>query len=131
MEQHALKNANICWEIQKLPFTQRHLVVEILIHVKMLFIFSTPVLIRHLWQLNTVVFLHRFRICVLFQIGQMDLELCAYFFWPALAVRVLNKDPTIWLDETRQPQISLIVCLTNSLFYGWEETNLTSTNICI
>jgi hypothetical protein len=24
----------------------------------MLFIFSTPVLIRHLWQLKTVVFLH-------------------------------------------------------------------------
>ncbi len=25
----------------------------------MLFIFSTPVLIRHLWQLKTIVFLHR------------------------------------------------------------------------
>ncbi len=29
----------------------------------MLFIFSTPVLIRHLWQLKTVVFLHRCLIC--------------------------------------------------------------------
>ncbi len=30
----------------------------------MLFIFLTPVLIRHLWQLKTVVFLHRCLICV-------------------------------------------------------------------
>ncbi len=29
----------------------------------MLFIFSTPVLIRYLWQLKTVVFLHWCRIC--------------------------------------------------------------------
>ncbi len=29
----------------------------------MLFIFSTPVLIRHLWQLKTAVFLHRCLIC--------------------------------------------------------------------
>jgi hypothetical protein len=29
----------------------------------MLFTFSTPVLIRHLWQLKTVVFLHWFQIC--------------------------------------------------------------------
>jgi len=28
-----------------------------------MFIFSTPVLIRHLWQLKTVVFLHWYRIC--------------------------------------------------------------------
>jgi hypothetical protein len=31
----------------------------------MLFIFSTPVLIRHLWQLKTVVFLHWCLICTL------------------------------------------------------------------
>jgi hypothetical protein len=30
-----------------------------------MFIFSTPVLIRHLWQFNTVVFLHRCLICAL------------------------------------------------------------------
>ncbi len=30
----------------------------------MLFIFSTPVLIRHLWQHKTVVFLHWWLICV-------------------------------------------------------------------
>ncbi len=30
----------------------------------MLFVFSTPVLIRHLWQLKTVVFLHWCLICV-------------------------------------------------------------------
>ncbi len=29
----------------------------------MLFIFSTPDLIRHLWQLKTIVFLHLYLIC--------------------------------------------------------------------
>ncbi len=29
----------------------------------MLFIFSTPELIRHLWQLKTIVFLHQYTIC--------------------------------------------------------------------
>ncbi len=38
--------------------TQRHLVVKVLIHIWMLFIFSTPVLNRHLWHLKTVDFLH-------------------------------------------------------------------------
>ncbi len=33
--------------------------VNVLIYILMLFIFSTPVLTRHLWQLKTVVFLHR------------------------------------------------------------------------
>jgi hypothetical protein len=33
-------------------------VVKVLIYIEMLFIFSTPVSIRYLWQLKTVVFLH-------------------------------------------------------------------------
>ncbi len=37
----------------------RHLVVKTFNSIQMLFIFSTPLLIRHLWQLKTVVFLHR------------------------------------------------------------------------
>jgi len=32
-------------------------------HIKMLFIFSMPELIRHLWQLKTVVFQHWCLIC--------------------------------------------------------------------
>ncbi len=31
--------------------------VKGLVYIEMMFIFSTPVLIRHLWQLKTVVFL--------------------------------------------------------------------------
>ncbi len=54
MEQHTL---TIVW-IPTFSLTQRHLIVKVLIYIKMLFIFSTPVLIRHLWQLKTVVFLH-------------------------------------------------------------------------
>ncbi len=32
--------------------------VKVLIYIEMLFFFSTPVLIRHLWQLKTVVCMH-------------------------------------------------------------------------
>ncbi len=45
--------------------TQRHLVVKVLIYISMQFISLTPGLIRHLWQLNTVVFHHRCLICAL------------------------------------------------------------------
>ncbi len=37
--------------------------VRDIIYIEMLFIFSTPVLIRHLWQLKTVAFLHWCLIC--------------------------------------------------------------------
>ncbi len=41
----------------------------------MLFIFSTPVLIRHLWQLKTVVFQHWCLICaVLLRANELDLS---------------------------------------------------------
>ncbi len=54
MEQHGLKEG----EMPTFTPTQRHLVVKVLIYISMLFIFSTPVLIRHLWQLKTDSFLH-------------------------------------------------------------------------
>jgi hypothetical protein len=44
--------------VHQISFYLRHLVVKILIYIYM-FIFSTPVFIKHLWQLKTVVFLHR------------------------------------------------------------------------
>jgi len=34
-------------------------VVKVIIYIWMLFIFSMPVLFKHLWQLKTVVFLHK------------------------------------------------------------------------
>jgi hypothetical protein len=39
-------------------------VVKVLMYIKMWFISSTPVFIRHLWQLKAVVFLIRCLICV-------------------------------------------------------------------
>jgi len=38
--------------------TSRHLVVKVLIYILMSFTFSTPALIRQLWQLETTVLLH-------------------------------------------------------------------------
>ncbi len=40
----------------------------------MLFIFSTPVSIRHLWQLKTVVFLHRSLIGVVLFLSELRLH---------------------------------------------------------
>ncbi len=40
----------------------QHLLL-LIIYIKMLFIFSTPELSRHLWQFKTVVFFHRCLIC--------------------------------------------------------------------
>ncbi len=37
--------------------------VKIVIHISLLLIISTPELIRNLWQLKTVAFLHRCLIC--------------------------------------------------------------------
>ncbi len=50
------------FEYEHLLLLKRHLVVKVLIYIQMSFIFSTPVLIRHLWQLKTVFFLHRCQI---------------------------------------------------------------------
>ncbi len=56
----------------------------------MLFIFSTPVLIRHLWQLKTVVFLYLCLIhTVLFQIFKNSSNFVVY-----ANQGVFNKDPT-------------------------------------
>ncbi len=49
--------------IPTFPITKRHLAAKTLIYVKIMFIFSTPVLTRQLWQLKKVVFLHRCLIC--------------------------------------------------------------------
>jgi hypothetical protein len=80
----------------------------------MLFIFSTPVLIRHLWQLKTVVFLHWCPICAAllpnskiskhyFCGGISYLQIIfLQIFWPALPARgIPNKDYTVCLDGTR------------------------------
>ncbi len=58
MEQHALKNINRCWKT-KITFylgSSGGLSSNVYLNVVHFF---TPVLIRHLWQLNTVAFQHR------------------------------------------------------------------------
>jgi hypothetical protein len=58
MEQRSLKNVNNYLNINIYSYVERHLVFRVIIYIYMYFIFSTPVLIRNLWQLKTVVFLH-------------------------------------------------------------------------
>jgi hypothetical protein len=59
MEQHTFKtkNTNIY------PYLETTGGQSYNLYIEMLFIFSTPVLIRHLWQLKTVAFLHWCLMC--------------------------------------------------------------------
>jgi hypothetical protein len=57
MEQRALKNVNNCLNANIYSFLETS-VVKILMHILLLLITLTPELIRNLWQLKTVVFLH-------------------------------------------------------------------------
>jgi hypothetical protein len=70
MEQHTLKNVlytNIYSYLETSGGQSSNLFL-IVVH------FSTPELIRHLWQLKTIVFLHWCLICaVLLTFGQMTL----------------------------------------------------------
>ncbi len=74
----------------------------------MLFIFSTPELIRNLWQLKTAVFPHWCLICALplftfFKVRcSITKDLCSDHFhgrlqWPG----GISKDRTVWLDKVR------------------------------
>jgi hypothetical protein len=57
-------------------------VVKVQFYIKMLFIFSTPVLIRHLWQLKTAVFLHWYLILAVpfvFYDIRIDLLIATHF----------------------------------------------------
>ena len=71
----------------------------------MLFIFSTPAFIRHLWQLKAVVFLHWCLICpLLLGVCQIHWNYAHIIFLTGSASQeVLNKDPTVWLDGARPP----------------------------
>jgi len=62
--------------------------------------FSTPVLIRHLWQLKTVVFLHWCLICfigenLLWQ-SERDLIIFLQLSWRRLKVKVITSDLFQW-----------------------------------
>jgi hypothetical protein len=53
MEQHALQNVNNCLNINIYSYLETF-GANVLFYIQMLFIFSTPVFIRQLWQLKTV-----------------------------------------------------------------------------
>ncbi len=57
----------------------------------MQFIFSTPVLIRYLWQLKTAVFLHRCLICTV-PLGNSDC-LAKLTHSDKFSKKIYNKDP--------------------------------------
>jgi hypothetical protein len=57
MEQCDLKNVNNCLNTSIYSYLETSGGKSYILYLNV-FIFSTPVLIKHLWQLKTVVFLH-------------------------------------------------------------------------
>ncbi len=79
----------------------------------MLFIFSKPVLIRHLWQLKTAVFLHWCLICAV---------LLQYSFLTPLAIVVCITSTTILRRRIKAPSLRRLCSkrhntLTTDIFY--------------
>ncbi len=64
MEQNALKNVNHCLNTNIYSYLWTFFGHSSNLYLNFV-IFSTPLLIRHLWQLETVVFLHWCLICAL------------------------------------------------------------------
>ncbi len=58
MEQRTFENVNSCLNTNIYSYLEASGGQSSNLYISMLFIFSTPVLIRHLWQLKTVVSLH-------------------------------------------------------------------------
>jgi len=56
MEQLALKNVNN--NLNTNIYSYLETLIKVKIYIEMLFIFSTPMKVRQLWQLETVVSLH-------------------------------------------------------------------------
>ncbi len=62
MEQRALKNVNICWKTEISFYIETSSGQTSNPYFNVDHFFNTSV-IRHLWQLKTVVFLHRYQMC--------------------------------------------------------------------
>jgi hypothetical protein len=62
MEQHTLKNVNNCLNTSIYPYLETYVCQSSILYSNVVH-FSTPVLIRHLWQLKITVSLHRCLIC--------------------------------------------------------------------
>jgi hypothetical protein len=102
------------------PFKYRYLVVKVLIHIWMLSIFSTPVFIRHLCQLKTVVFLLCIGVySVLFYLntGQsislsilwVVLTICGLNLWIKTWMLFIKEKKCIW--EVAEYQIFSYFCI--------------------
>ncbi len=56
MELHALKSVNICLNANINSFLETSGGQSSILYLKLMFIFLTPVLLRHLWHIKTVAF---------------------------------------------------------------------------
>ncbi len=67
MEQHTLKNGNNCLNTNIYTYLETSSGQSYNLYLNVI-IFSRPVLIRHLWQLKTVVFRHCCLICAVLNV---------------------------------------------------------------
>ena len=77
-----LKNVNNCLNTNIFSYLETSRGQSSNIYIQMLFIFSTPVFIRHLWQLKTVIILHR---CLLHSVLFMFANITLY--WNCLSIK--------------------------------------------
>ncbi len=93
IEQHALKNVSNYLNTNFFSYLETHGGQSSNLYINVVH-FSTPVLIRHLWQLNTVVFLHWCLICAL----------------------LLSRRLTVLNDFSWEIYCGILICVLNIFF---------------
>jgi hypothetical protein len=117
MKERALKKVNNCWNTNISFYFETSGGQSYNLYLNIVN-FSTPVLISHLWQLKTVVFLHR---CLIHADLLMDIILSIIrrlFFTTILVDHIIIKLPTL---------VTLMVYWLQKLFYS---TSTNGTALC-
>ncbi len=97
--------------------------VKVLINISMMFIFSTPGLIKHLWLLKTFVSLHWCLICAFLLLGlDFWLFLNGLSFWDSVNVSVKTSLQKCHSNQSHRPLLGLDFwrgfCPTSAEFFG-------------
>jgi hypothetical protein len=101
----------------------------------MLFIISTPVLIRHLWQLKTAVFLHRCLICTV--LLRPKLSHAAHLWYNGISTHefntILTNIQSYWAHFVKKWNTTMCLSFLPSLVFGskdgasWSEAHFRCT----
>ncbi len=119
VEQHALRNVNNCWNTN-IPF---YLETSDGQNSKSKFIFSISVLIRHLWQLRTVIFL---LYCLIWAVLLLKQITIGIYIFEKINLVFLKTQHKSKHTEALTSNVALIV-IYNWLFIAWPLWSMSST----